>query len=138
VLLPVRGICDELVKLRTAHAAAVDRIRMAELYASVKREVFELFRMMVEAIDLRYAINTRGAAVDDVARNRQFFEKIEILAQKGLDVRSRTWNVLVSVRFYSAHRDTPILKANLGRAFQARYNGSPEVALEALWIGFWL
>ena len=95
MLLPVRGICDELVKLRTAHAAAVDRIRMAELYASVKREVFELFRIMVEAIDLRYAINTRGAAVDDVARNRQFFEKIEILAKKGLNVRSRTWNVLV-------------------------------------------
>jgi hypothetical protein len=85
---------------------------------------------MEEAIDLRYAITTRGAAIDDVARTRQFFEKIEILAQKGLDVRSRTWNALLGVRSYSAHRDTPISKADLGRAFQVRYDGSPEVALE--------
>jgi hypothetical protein len=33
--------------------------------------------------------------------------------------------------FILRNRDTPILKADLGRAFQARYNGSPEVALEA-------
>jgi ATP-dependent DNA ligase len=41
-----------------------------------------------------------------------------------------TFDLLI-YRGKSLHRDTPILKADLGRAFQARYNGSSEVALEA-------
>lgn len=74
----------------------------SELDADADENVFKLHSILETVLNLRTEIELRRA--NQKAINLDFFEKIGLLVERGIDVRSQTWNALVRFRSMLAHQ----------------------------------
>jgi hypothetical protein len=79
-----------------------DEITQSPLDTDFGDKLIQLHSLLESALNLRTEIEFRRSQqkMDDLS----FFEKIGALAEKGVDVRSQTWNALVHYRAAVAHR----------------------------------
>lgn len=78
-----------------------DRIVGAEPAEDVAENLLKVHSLLESALDVRTEIEFRRTR--QRMRDLDFFEKIGYLVDKGVDVRSQTWNALVHFRACLAH-----------------------------------
>ncbi len=79
-----------------------DQLSTANLDSSAAETVQNIHSLLELALDLRTEVDFRRAR--QRMRDLNFFEKIGHLVEEGVDVRSQTWNAVVSFRSILAHR----------------------------------
>lgn len=79
-----------------------DEIGKSDLEAESGDKLLRIHSLLESALNLRTEIEFRRAR--QKMRDLTFFEKIGVLAEKGVDVRSQTWNALVHYRACVAHK----------------------------------
>jgi hypothetical protein len=83
-----------------------DQLSKADLDSSAVETVQKIHSLLESALDLRTEVEFRRAR--QKMRDLNFFEKIGHLVEKGVDVRSQTWNAVVYFRASLSHA----MKAN--------------------------
>jgi hypothetical protein len=78
-----------------------DQIASSELNADASDKLMNIHSLLESALNLRTEIEFRRTR--QRMRDLDFFEKIGLLVEKGVDVRSQTWNALVYFRASPAH-----------------------------------
>lgn len=78
-----------------------DQLSMADLDSSAAETVLRIHSLLESALDMRTEIEFRRTR--QKMRGLNFFEKIGHLAERGVDVRSQTWNTVVQFRSLLAH-----------------------------------
>ena len=98
-----------------------DQLSTANLDSSAVETVQKIHSLLESALDLRTEIEFRRAHQRMSELN--FFEKIGHLLQKGVDVRSQTWNAVVSFRSQLAHtmRNDDVHLHMLAEMLEKRY-----------------
>lgn len=122
VIEPLRTLWHSLKIFREQHSMVVTRIRNLDINDLVQDQVEKLYELMSSALDVRCQIEFRLA--QEMSDHLDFFKKIDVLADKGIDVRSQTWNSLVRFRAdlsHSARREYAAVR-RLAYFFQDRYS----------------
>jgi hypothetical protein len=73
----------------------------SELNTDASDKILKIHSLLESAVNLRTEIEVRRTR--QKMQDLNFFEKIGLLAERGIDVRSQTWNTLVRFRAYLAH-----------------------------------
>ncbi len=73
-----------------------DQLAASDLDADASDEILNIHSLLESALNLWTEIEFRRTR--QKMRDLDFFEKIGLLAEKGIDVRSQTWNALVRFR----------------------------------------
>jgi hypothetical protein len=123
---PLHTLWQSLKYLREHLSLVIEKVKASNLDDFVGEQVDNLNELMSTALDVRCQIELRHAKVK--AEHQDFFQKIGILAEKGLDIRSQTWNSLVNYRAAMAHRtgnDFGFVRV-FARYFQDRYGSSDD------------
>ena len=120
-----------------------DKLMDADLSDDVRKQALLLYTLLEYTLGMRVNLEFRQSP--SMLRNMTFFEKIGVLSERGIDVRSDAWSGLVTFRNHEAHRaNTNIAPLSVlaelmrrrddGRAFGARERSGDgeEVQLESL------
>jgi hypothetical protein len=123
---PLRLLWQSLKLLREHHSLVSAQIKAANLDDLVEDQIDKLHELMSTALDIRCQIELRHAR--ERAEHQDFFQKIGALKEKGLDIRSQTWNSLVSFRARMAHqaRHQSASARMFASAFRDRYRSPDE------------
>ena len=78
-----------------------DQVADSDLNSDVRDKITKIHSLLEAALNLRTAMEFRRA--HQKMSDMNFFEKVEFLADRGVDVRSQTWNALVYFRASLAH-----------------------------------
>lgn len=110
-----------------------DEIGQSGLEAELGDKFLRIHALLESALNLRTEIEFRRAR--QKMRDLSFFEKIGILVEKGVDVRSQTWNALVQYRADVTHsgRSSAGYFESLALLLKKRYK--TESARESIALG---
>jgi len=100
-LAPGHRLWQSLAHLYDHLCVLCDELATKELDAAAADDFIKLHDLLESALDLRTEIELRRT--QQRMRDLNFFEKIGLLVDRGVDVRSQTWNALVRYRAALAH-----------------------------------
>lgn len=100
-LAPGHLIRQSLAHLYDHLCILCDQIASSDLTADATDMIPKLHSLLESALNLRTEIEFRRA--HQKVQDLNFFEKIGLLAEKGVDVRSQTWNAVVRFRAILTH-----------------------------------
>ena len=102
-LLPLNRLWTNLADLQARHTAVIQSVASASDNDDVAEQIMLLYSLMSAAIDVRVEIEGRQDLAISMASSANLFDKIALLAERGVDLRSQTWNGLVYLRSEMAH-----------------------------------
>ena len=100
-LSPGHLIRQSLCALYDELGAICKELTISELNEKIADKLTKIHSLLLIALDLRVEIESRN--LGRRMRDLDFFEKVGLLYERGIDVRSRTWNTLVGFRAAWAH-----------------------------------
>lgn len=101
VISPCQNLWQSLNQHYDHFCLLIDSLLKMNLGDDAREIILKIHSLLEVALNLRTEIEIRQTKVQIEQLN--FFEKIGLLADKGIDVRSQTWNKLVHFRAYLAH-----------------------------------
>jgi hypothetical protein len=123
---PLHTLWQSLKHLREHHSIVVKQIKASDLDDSIGNQVEKLHELMSNALNVRCQIEANYAKVK--MEHQDFFQQIGVLAEKGLNIRSQTWNSLVQYRAAIVHQSAGgyYCARELAQLFQDRYRSPDE------------
>lgn len=123
---PLRTLWNYLKLIKEHHSLVINQIKNVDLDDLIIEQVEKLHELMSNAVDVRCQIELRQEK--EKAKHLDFFQQIGVLTEKGLDVRSNTWNSLVHFRALIAHRSNNDwgYASMLALEFKERYDKSDD------------
>jgi TIR domain len=100
-LAPGHLVWQSLSHLYDHFGILSDQILDSEFDSDESEKILKLHSLLESALNLRTEIELRRA--HQKVQDLNFFEKIGLLVEKGIDVRSQTWNTLVNFRAGLTH-----------------------------------
>lgn len=100
-ITPAAQLQDALRKEYEKLAALCDQLEADHDAVESNEKLLQIHSLLESALGTRVEIEFRRTP--EAIRHLDFFEKIGTLADRGIDVRSETWNALVYVRSMVAH-----------------------------------
>lgn len=103
-LVPLERLWTNLRDLQRRHDATLQSIAEAAITDDVSHLVKYVYDLMIMAMDVRIEIEARADLAASPASARDLPDKIAILAERGIDLRSETFYKLANLRLNIAHR----------------------------------
>lgn len=103
-VLPLHRLWLNLAEIQRQHTDVITVLANADDREDVGEQVKLLYNLMAAAVDVRLEIENRQALAESPASSASLFDKITMLAERGIDLRSQTWYRLVDIRSAMAHQ----------------------------------